>query len=405
MISYNIQLSTKNTEDFNSVKSILECNQYVWNKLSETQFAIGDKLDRKILHDKTYYEIRKSRPEIPSQVIIRAENDVRATFKSIKSNKHEITEVPFKNNLSMRLDKRLYRLEKNKIFVTTLGKRVELDFCLYPKVKNLLEKYEFGDPLIFIRDNKILLALLFKTPGNIPPSDSDIGVGIDLGMKNIAATSEGIVYQCKDFLKKKREIRFLKRKLAKKGTKSARKHKKKLAHKELNLSDNFAHHLVNNIIGDTKANVIVLEDLKHIKKKTCKKNNKNFSNKKTEKSHNNRWSQIPVRKIQTIFDYKAALFNKKVCYVPATNTSKIDSRTGKKNGIRNKGRYIGKDGKLLHSDINASINIVNRSQLPISGCTVARQKALFGQAIVNKPIVFKPSVAKRNDDALQVTAL
>jgi len=402
MLTYNIELDCS-ADSFQKIKQILELNCIVWNNLSDVYFNVIKKRNRKLLHDKTYFNIREKHPEIPAQVIIRAENDVLATYRSIKSNKHNITKPALKENLSMRLDKRLYRISGNSIFVTTTEKRVELKFKLYNKVIELFNKYEYGDPLIFIRNNKIYLSVPFKNNEFVAEKPNDICVGIDLGMKNIAATSEGIIYKDKDFLARRRKLRFLKRQLKSKGTKSALKHKKKLRNKELNQSNDFSHRLTNAILKDTEANVIVLEDLKHIKKKTCKKNNKKFNNKIVERTFNNRWSQIPVRKIQTTLEYKAVLHKKRICYVNPANTSQINSLTNKKDGIRNKGRYMCEDNKTLHSDINASINIANRSKLPLSGDNVERQKALFGQAVVNRPIVHKQQLF--NNCPVQATAL
>lgn len=401
MLTYNIELKTNSQEDYDKIISVLEGNLYVWNKLSEVLFQIVKGKNRKILHDKTYFKIREEKPEIPAQVIIRAENDVIATYRSIRSNKHDISKPALKTNLSMRLDKRLYRMTKDSIFITTLENRVELKLQFYPKVKELFELYEIGDPLIFVKNNRIFLSVPFKNNTFVSETSDDLCVGIDLGMKNIAATSEGIIYQEKEFLARKRKLRFLKRQLSKCGTKSALKHKRKFKNKESNQSDDFSHKLCNKILKDTNAKVIVLEDLKHIKQKTCKKNSKKFKSRKIEKDFNNRWGQIPVRKIQTTLEYKAALYKKRVCYVNPANTSKTNSLTNKKDGIRNKGRYECKDGKTLHSDINASINIANRSKLPLSGDSIVRQKALFGQAVVNRPIVFKPQL----DCVLQATAL
>ena len=203
MITYNIELKVNSQEDYCKIVSVLEGNLYVWNKLSEVLFQIIKRKNRKILHDRTYFKIREERPEIPAQVIIRAENDVIATYRSIHSNKHNISKPALKTNLSMRLDKRLYRMTKESIFVTTSEKRVELKLQYYSKVKELFELYEIGDPLIFIKNNRIFLSVPFERNTFVSEKPDDLCVGIDLGMKNIAATSEGIIYQEKEFLARK----------------------------------------------------------------------------------------------------------------------------------------------------------------------------------------------------------
>jgi len=67
-------------------------------------------INKKLIHDENYYKCRELFPKCPSQVIIRAKDDVYAAYKSIKSNKQlSNLETPItKKNLSIRLDKKLY---------------------------------------------------------------------------------------------------------------------------------------------------------------------------------------------------------------------------------------------------------------------------------------------------------
>jgi IS605 OrfB family transposase len=371
VLTYNVELIPKSQEDFLKIEKILDANRFAWNKISKVYYGLGKNTDRKDLHKQTYFPIRREKPEIPAQVIIRAQNDVRAAYKSVVSNKHKIVKPIEKKKLSMRLDKRLYRLKEGLIFLTTLEKRCEFTFKTFEKFNELKAKYVFGDPLIFIRGGKLYAAISFKIP-EIPVSSTPLAVGIDLGIKNIAATSDGKIYTDKKYLKEKRQLRFLKRKLRARKTKSARKHLKKIRRKEANRTKNFAHHLANKIL-DTEANVIVLEKLKGIKQKISKKRGKAF---------NNKFSQIPIAMLATIISYKAPLKGKTVRFVNPQNTSQIDHRTGQKDGVRKGNIYLGKDGILLHADINAAINIAKRSELPIlSG------NASYWQAVVNRLIV------------------
>lgn len=131
----------------------------------------------------------------------------------------------------------------------------------------------------------------------------------------------------------------------------------------------------------------MLEDLSGIKKKKVKWQNKN------------RISQVPFFMLRTILTYKALLHGKQVITVNPAYTSQIDSRTGKKDGERKGRRFIGKDGVVLDADINAAINIANRSKHPAS-----IGNYLDGQAVVNRPIVYK-SLKEKSLDAVQATPL
>lgn len=375
MKSYNAEISFLSNEDKQKILDLLVLENKVWNSCSEMVFENKPILGLKTVHKLCYYKLKEAFPTSPSQLIIRVEKDVVSTFQSIKSNKHNISVAPIKKNLSVRLDKRLYALRKNgDIGLTTLEKRIEIKLKLYPKIKEMFSKYNSLDPLMFERDDKLFLSIPFETPNNTIIVEP-IAVGIDLGIKNLATTSEGIIYKDGKYLARKKEIRFLKRILQHKGTKSARRHLKKLRRKESNRTKNMVHHLANAILNDSKGNVIVLEDLSKIKQNT-----------KRGKKFNNKHSQIPYYMIRQYLEYKAPSFGKKVETVNPRFTSQIDSRTGLKDGVREKGRYIGKDGKVLHADYNASINIAIRSKLPISQ---GSNSMIFGKGLVNVPIVNK----------------
>jgi IS605 OrfB family transposase len=172
-------------------------------------------------------------------------------------------------------------------------------------------------------------------------------VGIDLGIRYSAVTSEGKFYRYPSFNARKRKLRYLKRCLQSKETHSARKHLRKLRHREQNMNRAQCHLLANAILRDAKGDVLVLEDLTKIKRK------KGFENK-------NAISQVPFYLLKTVLQYKAPDFGKTVITVSPHYTSQIDHRNGLKTGVRKGMRYTCSDGVVLHADFNASINIRNR---------------------------------------------
>ena len=372
MLSYSAELLFYSTEDQQKIVSLLELQRDIWNACSEMVYKEKPELVQKTVHHLCYYPLRAAFPNAPAQLVVRAMADVLGTYKTIKSNKHEITEAPKKERLSSRLDVHLCTIKPNAtVRLTTLENRIDTKIRLYDKLEEMFAKYKVADPLLYVKNGKVMISFSFTVPceGMIL---NPVALGIDLGINNLACTSEGVVYSDKKYLKEKRRLRYNKRMLQKKGTKSARKHLQKIRHWERNRTKNMVHHLSKKILRDTKATVIVLEDLAKIKQNT--KRNKEF---------NNKHSQIPYYLIKQFLSYKAPLYGKKVETVSPAYTSQIDSRTDKKNGNRQKGRYVGKDGKVLHADINASVNIGKRSKLPVS----CRSSAIFGQGLVNVPIV------------------
>ena len=273
--------------------------------------------------------------------------------------------------MSFQTDKNSFTYKNGECSLLSVdGKRIKFTFNIYPRLQSLLQQYIFKPPKVIYRDGRLQLVLFFEVPDK--PQINNQCIGVDLGVINIAATSEGILYKDKKYLKQKRQLRYLKRCLQSKGTKSAKRHLKQVKHKESNCTKNFVHHLSKRIIQDTEAGTIVLEDL----------NVKKLKAKKHKNDNKNRIAQVPFALLLFVITYKAHLHGKQVKTVNPAYTSLNDHRTGRADGTRQGGRYIGKDGKILHADINAACNIGLRSKLP---CSIGNYYT--GQAVVNQPIV------------------
>lgn len=374
MICYSTEILFKTNEDRSTMEETMRIAMSAWNECSRLVFESKPELRIRQIHALCYDAVRKFVPDAPSQMVVKIERDVMSTFMTINSNKHNISKAPIKTHMSLRLDVNLYKFfSANKIKLTTFKKRIEVGIKTYPKLVELFSKYKAHDPLLYKKNGKMWLQFGFKLPEaqNIL---EPIAIGVDLGIRNLAVTSEGIIYRDSEYNKHKRELRFKKRNLQSKQTKSAKKHLKKLRHDEKNATKNMTHHLANAIIKDTKANVIAIENLKGMKVNT-----------KKYRSFNNRHAQVPYFIIRQFLEYKAPLKGKRVVTVSPAFTSQTDFRTGKRDGSRFKGAYFGYDGKVLHADANAACNIAQRSKLPI----LYSNTAIYGQGLVNDPIACK----------------
>lgn len=348
ILTYNIRLEFQKQEDKNSLVDLLLEHQKVWNYMSGYAFK-SKKIDKKLLHDKNYHQCRELFPNCPSQVIIRAKDSVYATYKTIQANKHKLEESAKQENLSIRLDKRIYTfLPNNQIKLTTTGKRIVCSYTPYDKFQKLFSKHSICDPLLFVRDNDVWLSVSFNV--DAPTLIENSCIGVDLGIKRLATTSEGLAITDKKFLKEKRKLRYLKRQLQKKCktsfSRSAQRKLKVLKRKEQNKNKNQSHLIANQIL-QTKSNVIVMEDLSGIKQHH------------RGKKFNNKQSQVPYYELRRILTYKALLMGKQVVTVDPAYTSKNDYR-GIEKGKRQGCRYYTNDNKVFDADWNASINIANR---------------------------------------------
>lgn len=358
-ISYNVRLLIQDNEVRNYWLQYLEFCKLAYNDCSKLIIEnCSHTLSLKEVHKTCYYFCRENYPELPAQAIIKIYKDVISAIRSIKKNKHKNPTIPFKKNGSCRLDKRLYsNLTRNTIKLSSglKNKRIDIPFQTYKKFNNLANKFQMKDPLLFVRNNELWLSIPFEIPET--KLNDKTCIGIDLGIRRFITTSTGYVYQDKKYLAKRRQIRYLKRCLKAKNTKSAKRHLKLLKKKETNIAKANVYKMVNTVLEHEKASIYVLEDLRNIKQSTSR-TEEGFKRTK----HNNRFSQVPVAKFKEILTYKALLNGKKVETVSPKYTSQYDSRTGKRDGIRKGCRYYCKDGTVLDADWNAAINIAKRSK-------------------------------------------
>ena len=372
MLSYNVKLDIV-PEGREHLLHTLRQHSQAWNMVSEDTFK-NRNLEGKIIYDRNYYKCRKNIDGILSQIVIRAVCSVTSTFHTIKKNGDlgKLTEAPRNTNLSIRLDKRLYRfLPGNRIAISTSAGRVDCSFHPWSLLKDRLATSVPHDPLIFVRGGDIYLSLSFDATG--PMWVEDKYIGVDLGIRRMAVTSEGVAYTDKGFLKHRRKIRYLKRQLQGRkdfyGSNSAARHLIKVNRKERNQSRNLLHHLANAIL-ETPATTIVLEDLSGIKERTKKRVGERTARKREqEKRFNNRQGQVPYYGLRQMLTWKAPLLGKRVETVNPAYTSSNDCR-GLAYGRRQGCRYYGSDGKVLDADGNAAVNILRkycaRRKLPLS---------------------------------------
>lgn len=351
--------------------------------LSQAQQAYNDcahflvdnniKLDIKTVHNEVYEWMRTKYSVLPAQAIIRTYKEVIAALRSIKANKHKDAKIPQRHTLAMRLDKRLYdKLNKNGIALTgeQKGKRTHVRFITYPQVEKMFNFYVPKDPLLFIRNGRVFLSIPFEALER--PITNDISIGVDMGVKRLFVTSEGNAFKDTQYLSKRRKVRYLKSKLQEKKSKSAKRHLKKLRRRERHLSNDMCHRATNALLNSTDASIIVLEDLSKIKQSTSK-TKEGYKRKK----HNNMLSQVPFYQFKEMLTYKAQLRGKRVETVSPTYTSQTDSRSNKRDGIRQGCRYICSDGIVLDADWNASVNIGKRCHHPLSNELLPLDGTLF----------------------------
>lgn len=316
---------------------------------------------RVAIHNACYDTLRKKFPSLSSQQVIRVQCDVCSAFKSRKSNGHH-GERPTKRGLSMTLDKRLYgNLTSESVSLTgaNRGKRETYGIVGYGRLHEMFMSYPAGDPSIFMRGGELYISIPFEVQ-SVPCSNTE-AVGVDLGIKRLFVTSDGNAFVDRVYLKERRKLRYLKRCLQAKKTRSSRRHQKKVSRRERHMSKDMVHRAVKSLMSSTEAGIIVIEDLKKIKKNTSVTRD-GFRRKR----HNSMLGQVPFHMFKEWLTHKAQLVGRRVETVSPTYTSQTDSRTGKRDGQRMGCRYVCSDGAVLDADWNAAVNIAHRANHPVS---------------------------------------
>lgn len=403
MLSYNVKLEfpSKATEQamLDCLKTEADCYGYVSALLETTEFRERP-MSRYDVHYKFYYDIRKQYPTLSSQMVCKVIHEVVANWKTCLRRGDDFS-TPKKTNLSMMLDKRLYsKLTDHSVNLTVPGyRKVECTFNTYPLLQHMFDTYMTKNCNIFYRDGQFWLAVQFDVPEIEMVNEAVIG--IDRGIKRLVTCSDGTAISDKDFNRRRRQIRYLKRCLRHKGDKNAKRHLRKVRQKEMRMSKDYTYRVAKYILAKPQG-TIVLEDLTKIKKATSMKKIVTENGEKKEikrKRHNNRFGQVALKQLQTVLEYKAPLVGKRVATVEPAYTSQLDCR-GLPNGKRLGTRYYAADGLVLDADWNAAINIANRYRpstfsLPICGkLNLLGRPSSTGQSreLQVKPGSLKPTV-------------
>jgi len=192
--------------------------------------------------------------------------------------------------------------------------------------------------------------MCFKTeePAQLESTNAKRVLGLDFGIHNIVAGSDGQIVSNAKRNCVKRKHAYLRACLQAKGTPSARRHLRCLSGKEARFSLN-ENHVLAKQIANLDYHTFVIEDLTNIRK-----NAKTWS-----KSLNRKFANWTFAQLQFFLEYKSIALGKKVVKVDPKYTSQTCNVCGHvEQANRVKSKFSCKScGHSDHADLNAAKNI------------------------------------------------
>ena len=326
------------------------------NALSD--FAWGSQIFRQFdLHHAKYFEL-KERFGLGAQVTVRCISKVSDAYKKDKKTKRV-----FKDTGSIAFDSRIlsWKMKDQSVNIWTLVGRLRVPFLAGKKQLALLEHRSGEADLVLCRGIFYLLQVC-EIPE--PPEFEPKGfLGIDLGIVNIATTSDGESFSSEVVDRVRQKATELKKVLQGRGSKSSKRHLKKFSGKEARFKKNTNHVISKKIVSLAKdtCRAIVIEDLK------------GFNGRRTvSKAQRERFGKWGFNQLRSFLEYKAKREGVPVILANPRNTSRTCSLCGfvSKNNRKSQALFLcTKCGFTTHADINAAINLSfkgNPVDLPIA---------------------------------------
>jgi IS605 OrfB family transposase len=313
------------------------------------------------IHHKCYYEIRK-RFNLSSQMAVRVVGKVADAYKVARNKKLQLKKPhKFAKYGAIVYDQRIFSwkgLEKVSILTLEGRQVIPIVFGEYQQIKLQFPRRGQAD-LIYQNGNFYLMPIV-----DIPEPPQKISkdfLGVDLGVVNLAVDSKGEFYSGKGVEKKRIKLDKLKSALQKCGSKSAKRHLKKLSGKESRFRTWINHNISKKIVEKAKRHSlsIAIENLTGIRQRAT-----------VRKSQRRQYSSWAFNQLRRFLEYKSKLAGIVLKAVDPHYTSQKCSNCGyiAKHNRKNQSNFSCKScGFSVHADLNGAINIAQLAKvnLPI----------------------------------------
>jgi putative transposase len=216
------------------------------------------------LHHAAYHAVRVEFG-LPSQLVVRAIAKVADSYKTDRSIKHT-----FGPRGAVVYDARCFTMHGvSAASLTTVRGRFRFSLAHGGKQRAQLAGGSYGEADLLFRDGNYYLAISVKTE-EPPVRDPEGFLGIDLGIKNIAADSDGNLYAGGKLRYRRKRHRRLRRRLQRLGTRGARRLLLKRRRKERRHATHVNHCISKKIVAAAEGTGrgVAVEDLTGIRDRT-----------------------------------------------------------------------------------------------------------------------------------------
>lgn len=303
------------------------------------------------LHKLVYYEVRE-RFSLPAQMTVRAIAKVADAYKVHKRCKRTFKPLGSisydARNLSWRT-----RTDTPTVSISVLSGRLRIPFSAGERQRELLERRQ-GEADLLYRNGEFYLYQVCEV-GEPDPFVPDEWLGVDMGIVNIAVTSDGQSFSGQKIEQKRRHYERRRAVLQSVGTKSAKRRLKQSSGKQSRFQTDTNHCISKAIVATAQCTRrgIALEDLRGIRGRTKVR--------RGQRSRHSNWSFYQLR---AFLQYKGRLAGVPVVLVDPRDTSKTCSQCGhcsKSNRPSRDEFRCTNCGHVAPADWNAAMNVAARA--------------------------------------------
>jgi putative transposase len=322
------------------------------------QVAFAEKTANKFALQKLVYGELRTTYQLAAQLAIRAISKASEAYKRDKS-----IQPTFKPEGALVYDERVMSFKGLlSVSLLTLQGCALVPFQVGGYQQARLDAIKGQADLIYRKGTFYLAVTLDVPEGELGESQGTLGV--DLGIVNLATDSEGESFSGELVERNRKRHHALRQRLQKRGTKSAKRHLKKLSGREGRFKRNINHVISKRIVHKAKANGqgIAIEELRHIRKRT------DSTVRHSQRSRHSSWA---FGQLRFFLSYKAALAGVPLHLVDPRNTSRTCSVCGHCAKENRKSQAVFccvQCGHTNSADWNAAINI---SRAPVNVPIVA----------------------------------